>query len=141
MRRIVGAHIAVLERVSTKARAAVRNADITAERTRVLARARIAEAEADLICRPTCGRRGHGPEDDDRLLFGTNLCPPQPLLVSLQSFLRRAELIHAIDGPFWQQMDLRSLISVLARRVGEVADRSVPFMPEVPDPLHRRGRR
>jgi hypothetical protein len=49
MRRIVGAHIAALEPVSTKARAAVRNADITAERTRALARARIAEAEADLI--------------------------------------------------------------------------------------------
>jgi hypothetical protein len=70
-------------------------------------------------------------------LFGTNLCPPQPLPASLQSFQRRAELVHAIDGPFWQQMDLDSLVSVLARRVGEVADRSAPFMPDVPDPLHR----
>ncbi len=53
MRRIAGARIAVLPRASTKARAAVRNADITAERTRALARARIAEAGGDLIGRPT----------------------------------------------------------------------------------------
>ena len=60
-------------------------------------------------------------------LFSTNLCPPQPLPVILQSFQRRAELVHVIDGPFWQQIDLASLVSVLARRVGEVADRSAPF--------------
>jgi hypothetical protein len=52
MRRIAGARIAVSPRASTKAPAAVRNAGITAEHTRALARARIVEPGGDLICRP-----------------------------------------------------------------------------------------
>jgi hypothetical protein len=70
-------------------------------------------------------------------LFGTNRCQPQRLPASLQSFQKRAELVHAIDGPFWQEMDLPSLVSVLARRVGELGDRSASFMADIPDPLHR----
>jgi hypothetical protein len=77
------------------------------------------------------------PSMDIAWLFGTHLCPPQPLPASLRSFQRRAELVHAIDGPFWKDLQLFSLVCVLARRVGEVAELPAPLVPDVPDPLQR----
>jgi hypothetical protein len=57
---------------------------------------------------------------------------------SLHGFRQRAELVHSIDGPFWQEpLELNTLMSTLGRRIGQIARQTASLMPDVPDPIAR----
>ncbi len=56
---------------------------------------------------------------------------------SLRSVERRADFIHRIDGPLVVGPDLGQIVVQIGKRVREIAEISLDYMPEVADPLVR----
>ena len=71
------------------------------------------------------------------LHFARNLGPTPTLPESLQLVERRAELVHRIDAPIVENLDLFDVVGRIATRVRDIMRVTAEFMPDVEDPTDR----
>jgi hypothetical protein len=69
------------------------------------------------------------------LHFARNLGPTQTLPEPLQPVERRAELVHRIDAPLVENLDLVDVVGRIATRVRDILAVTPEFMPDVDSPI------
>ncbi len=69
--------------------------------------------------------------------FATSLGPAPPLPQSLEPVERRAELVHRLDAPLVERLELFAVVGQIATRIRDIIRITPELMPDVEDPIDR----
>lgn len=89
---------------------------------------------------PTAMTSAQQPGDPNMALalhFARSLGPASLLPESLQRVERRAELVHRIDAPLVEHLELFHVVGQIATRVRDIIRVTPEFMPDVENPIDR----